>query len=254
MDRIIYTAMAGAKQTMDRQAVINHNLANVSTSGFRAQLSAMRAVPVQGAGALDTRASVVASTPGSDLTAGAITHTGRDLDVAMKGNAWLAVLDDSGSEAYTRRGDLQVDSTGLVMTGDGRTVLGEGGPIIVPLGSRIFMGLDGTLSAIGEGENPDALVEVGRLKLVTPGNPAQALMRGDDGLFRLLPNAEGEAVTLSADEEARVIAGALEGSNVSAVESMVAMIDNSRRYDLQMKVIETASENAQRANSLLSLS
>ena len=118
MDRIIYTAMAGAKQTMDRQAVVNNNLANVSTSGFRAQLSAMRAVPVQGAGVLDTRTSVVASTPGADLSAGPITRTGRDLDIALQGNAWLAVLDDSGVEAYSRRGDLQVDSTGLLMTGD----------------------------------------------------------------------------------------------------------------------------------------
>lgn len=254
MDRIIYTAMAGAKQTMDRQAVVNNNLANVSTTGFRAQLSAMRAVPVQGAGVLDTRTSVVASTPGADLSAGPITRTGRDLDIALQGNAWLAVLDDSGVEAYSRRGDLQVDSTGLLMTGDGRTVMGEGGPIVVPLGAQVFMGSDGTLSAIGEGEDPDALVEIGRLKLVTPLNPAQDLLRGDDGLFRMAPDAEGEAVFLAADENARLVSGALEGSNVSAVDSMVAMIDNSRRYDLQMKVIETASENAQRANSLLSLS
>lgn len=254
MDRIIYTAMAGAKQTMDRQAVVNNNLANVSTSGFRTQLSAMRAVPVQGAGVLDTRTSVVASTPGADLSAGPITHTGRDLDVALQGNAWLTVLDDSGTEAYSRRGDLQVDSTGLLLTGEGRTVMGEGGPIIVPLGAQVFMGSDGILSAIGEGEDPDALVEIGRLKLVTPLNPAQDLLRGDDGLFRMAPDAEGEAVFLAADENARLVSGALEGSNVSAVESMVAMIDNSRRYDLQMKVIETANENAQRANSLLSLS
>lgn len=253
MDRIIYTAMAGAKQTMDRQAVVNNNLANVSTSGFRAQLSAMRAVPVQGAGALDTRTSVVASTPGADFSAGPITHTGRDLDVAMKGDAWLAVRDDNGVEAYTRRGDLQVDSTGLLLSG-GRPVIGDGGPIVIPLGAQVFMGVDGTLSAIGEGEDPEALVEVGRLKLVTPLDPLQTLVRGDDGLFRLPPNAEGEVAVLAANEEARVVPGALEGSNVSAIESMVAMIDNSRRYDMQLKVIETANENAQRANSLLSLS
>lgn len=252
MDRIIYTAMAGAKQTMDRQAVVNNNLANVSTSGFRAQLSAMRAVPIQGAGALDTRTSVVASTPGADFSAGPITHTGRDLDIAMKGDAWLAVQDDNGTEAYTRRGDLQVDSTGLLLSAD-RPVVDEGGaPIVIPLGAQVFMGVDGTISAIGEGEQADALVEVGRLKLVTPLD--QSLIRGDDGLFRQPPNAEGEIAVLAADEEARLIPGALEGSNVSAIESMVDMINNSRRYDMQLKVIETASENAQRANNLLSLS
>ncbi|NIC38795.1 flagellar basal body rod protein FlgF [Halomonas desiderata] len=248
MDRILYTAMSGAKQTMDQQAVVSHNLANVSTSGFRAQLHAMRAVPVQGEG-LPTRVSVAATTPGSDFSPGPITRTGRVLDVAMAGNAWLAVQADDGSEAYTRRGELQIDGDGLVSVA-GRPVIGEGGPIIVPLGSSVTLGADGTISAIGEGENPDALVDVGRLKLVTP---EQNLLRGDDGLFRMPLNEEGEAVVLAADEEATVVSGALEGSNVSAVEAMVSMIDVARRYEMQMKVISTADENAQRANNLLSI-
>lgn len=249
MDRILYTAMSGAKQSMDQQAVVSHNLSNVSTSGFRAQLHAMRAVPVQGDGALPTRVSVAATTPGSDFSPGPITHTGRELDVAVEGNAWLAVQADDGSEAYTRRGDLQIDGDGLV-TIMGRPVIGDGGPIIVPLGSSVSVGADGTLSAIGEGQGPEALVDVGRLKLVTP---QQNLLRGDDGLFRMPPNAEGEVAALEADEEARLASGALEGSNVSAVEAMVAMIDVAKRYEMQMKAISTADENAQRANNLLSI-
>ncbi|MFW3614461.1 flagellar basal body rod protein FlgF [Billgrantia antri] len=249
MDRILYTAMSGAKQSMDQQAVVSHNLANVSTSGFRAQLHAMRAVPVQGDGVLPTRVSVAATTPGSDFSPGPITHTGRELDVAVEGSAWLAVQADDGSEAYTRRGDLQIDSDGLV-TIMGRPVIGDGGPIIVPLGSSVSVGADGTLSAIGEGQGPEALVDVGRLKLVTP---ERNLLRGDDGLFRMPPNAEGEVAALEADEEARLASGALEGSNVSAVEAMVAMIDVAKRYEMQMKAISTADENAQRANNLLSI-
>ncbi|MBW6391434.1 flagellar basal body rod protein FlgF [Billgrantia antri] len=249
MDRILYTAMSGAKQSMDQQAVVSHNLSNVSTNGFRAQLHAMRAVPVQGDGALPTRVSVAATTPGSDFSPGPITHTGRELDVAVEGNAWLAVQADDGSEAYTRRGDLQIDGDGLV-TIMGRPVIGDGGPIIVPLGSSVSVGADGTLSAIGEGQGPEALVDVGRLKLVTP---QQNLLRGDDGLFRMPPNAEGEVAALEADEEARLASGALEGSNVSAVEAMVAMIDVAKRYEMQMKAISTADENAQRANNLLSI-
>ncbi|MCE8002381.1 flagellar basal body rod protein FlgF [Billgrantia ethanolica] len=249
MDRILYTAMSGAKQTMDQQAVVSHNLANVSTSGFRAQLHAMRAVPVQGEAALPTRVSVAATTPGSDFSPGPITHTGRELDVALGANSWLAVQANDGTEAYTRRGDLQVDGDGLV-TIVGRPVIGEGGPLIVPLGSSVTIGADGTLSAIGEGEGPEALVDVGRLKLVTP---EQALQRGDDGLFRMPINAEGDVPALEADDEARLASGALEGSNVSAVEAMVAMIDVARRYEMQMKVISTADENAQRANNLLSI-
>ncbi len=249
MDRILYTAMSGAKQTMDQQAVVSHNLANVATSGFRAQLHAMRAVPVQGDGALPTRVSVAATTPGSDFSPGPITRTGRELDVAIIGDAWLAVQAGDGSEAYTRRGDLEVGPDGLV-TVLGRPVIGEGGPLVVPLGSSVSIGADGTLSAIGEGEGPEALVDVGRLKLVTP---PQALLRGDDGLFRMPLNAEGEAQALAANEDAGVVSGALEGSNVSAVEAMVSMIDVARRYEMQMKVISTADENAQRANNLLSL-
>lgn len=249
MDRILYTAMSGAKQSLDQQAVVNHNLSNVSTAGFRAQLHAMRAVPVQGDG-LPTRASVAATTPGSDFSAGPISTTGRELDVAVEGDGWLAVQTEDGGEAYTRRGDLQVDGNGLLMN-VGRPVLGEEGPIVVPLGSQLSIGSDGTISAIGPGEEPDALVAVGRLKLVDP-EPG-SMERGDDGLFRPRPNADGEVPVLAANEDVRVVSGALEGSNVSAIESMVAMIDTARRYDMQMKVIGSADENAQRANSLLSI-
>ncbi|MCG6656263.1 flagellar basal body rod protein FlgF [Halomonas campisalis] len=249
MDRILYTAMSGAKQSMDQQAVVSHNLANLDTAGFRAQLHAMRAVPVQGDGALPTRVSVAGTTPGSDFTPGPMNATGRELDVAMQGNAWLAVQTEDGTEAYTRRGDLQIAGDGVLMVG-GRPVMGDGGPIQVPPGSQLFMGADGTLSAIGEGEGPDALADVGRLKLVTP---EEDLVRGDDGLFRPRPDAEGNVAMLAADEEARVATGALEGSNVGAIDAMVSMIDVARRYEMQMKVIGTADENAQRANNLLSI-
>jgi flagellar basal-body rod protein FlgF len=133
----------------------------------------------------------------------------------------------------------------------GRPVIGEGGPIIVPLGSQVSVGADGTLSAIGAGEDPDALVEVGRIKLVDPQD--QALQRGDDGLFRAPPDAEGGVAPLPLDENVRLASGTLEGSNVSAIETMVSMIDVARRYEMQMKVISTADENAQRANNLLSI-
>lgn len=250
MDHILYTAMNGARQSMEQQSVVSNNLANATTAGFRAQLHALRAVPVQGDGLLPTRASVMASTPGSDFSAGPVNATGRDLDVAIQGDAWLAVQDAGGEEAYTRRGDLQVNASGLLTSG-GRPVIGEAGPIVVPLGAVLSMGADGTVSAIGAGEDPEALVQVTQLKLVTPGEAG--LRRGDDGLFRPPPDAAGNADPLPRDESARLVSGALEGSNVSAVESMVAMIDNARRYEMQMKVIESADENARRADNLLSI-
>ncbi|WP_280549049.1 MULTISPECIES: flagellar basal-body rod protein FlgF [unclassified Halomonas] len=250
MDRILYTAMSGARQSMEQQSVVSHNLANVDTAGFRAQLHAMRAVPVQGDGVLPTRVSVAASTPGVDLSAGSINQTGRALDVAIDGQGWLAVQAPDGGEAYTRRGDLQVDGNGL-LTSVGRPVMGDGGPIQLPLGAQVSIGADGTISTIGAGEDPDALVPVGRLKLVNP--PEGELARGDDGLFRPVGGAQDAPAALPADENVRLASGALESSNVSAVDAMVSMIDVARRYEMQTKVISTADENAQRANSLLSL-
>lgn len=245
MDRILYTALSGARYSLDQQAVVSNNLANAATPGFRAQLSAMRAEPVGGDG-LPTRTLTVASTPMADFSAGPVSSTGRELDVAIQEGGWLAVQAADGSEAYTRRGDLQVDANGMLSVA-GKPVIGDGGPLIVPLGSALSIGSDGTLSAIGEGEGPEAIAEVGRLKLVSaaPGE----LLRGEDGLFRT-----PAAAPLPADENLRVASGALEGSNVSATEAMVAMINNARRYDMQMKVLGSADENAQRANSLLSLS
>ncbi|SDL72376.1 flagellar basal-body rod protein FlgF [Franzmannia pantelleriensis] len=250
MDRILYTAMSGAKQSLDQQSVVNHNLSNAATAGFRAQLHAMRAVPVEGDGLLATRTSVAATTPGSDFSHGPVSTTGRELDVALEGSGWLAVQTDDGGEAYTRRGDLQVDGNGM-LTSVGRPVIGDDGPIIVPLEAQLSIGADGTISAIGPGEDPTALVPVGQLKLVDPED--QTLTRGDDGLFRLPPGDDGEVPILAANQDVRVVSGSLEGSNVSAIESMVAMIDTQRRYDMQMKVIDSADENAQRANNLLSI-
>lgn len=246
MDRILYTAMSGARQAMEVQSVVSHNLANVDTSGFRAQLAAMRAVPVQGEGHLPTRVSVAATTPGVDWRAGPLMATERDLDIAISDDGLLAIQDPAGNEAYTRRGDLQVDGNGILRSG-GHPVIGERGPIVIPLGAEVFIGTQGAVSIIGEGQKADALVEIGKLKLVSPGEAN--LERGADGLFRL----DGELQVLPADDQITVRTGVLEGSNVNPIESMVAMIDVARRYEMQMKVISSADENAQRANSLLAL-
>lgn len=249
MDRLIYTAVSGASQSFDRQAVVGNNLANVSTTGFRAQLHATRAVPVRGAGELATRVASAATTPGSRFTAGDINATGRDLDVALQDDAWLAVQDAAGNEAYTRRGDLQVDANGII-TSAGLPVMGEDGPVVAPLGARLSIGADGTISAIGAGDKPDALVEIGRMKLVSRGdNP---FLRGADGLFRAL-NDDGDVAPLARDENARLQTGALEGSNVSAIDSMVDMIASSRMYEMQMKVISSSDDNARQADRLLAI-
>jgi flagellar basal-body rod protein FlgF len=239
MDRLIYLSMSGAKATLQRQDVLAHNLANASTTGFRAEMAAFRAVPIRGDGA-STRAFALESTIGHDMRGGPVQTTGRELDVAVKGNAWLAVQGLDGTEASTRAGALEVDAEGQLVTATGRLVLGDGGPITLPPGARVDIAGDGTLNAtVGDGR-PQA---VGRLKLVTPEAP---LKRGDDGLFRA---ADGNA--LDADDAARLQAGALEGSNVSPVETMVAMIAASRQFEQQMKSLQTAEQREQAASRLL---
>ncbi|HTP73942.1 MAG TPA: flagellar basal-body rod protein FlgF [Burkholderiaceae bacterium] len=239
MDRMIYLSMAGAKATMQRQDALAHNLANASTPGFRAEMTAFRAVPVQGDGA-STRVYALESTPGYNAEPGAVQPTGRNLDVALKGNAWLAVQGLDGTEAYTRAGSLDVNADGLLTTQTGLPVLGDGGPITIPQNAQVQIAPDGTITASVGANKPQA---VGKLKLVTPDGPLQ---RGEDGLFRA---AAGD---LSADPEARVQDGALESSNVSAVETMIAMIAASRQFEQQMKMVHAAQEKEQSAAKLLS--
>lgn len=241
MDRMIYLSMSGAKATMQRQDTLANNLANVSTVGFRAELQAFRAVPVQGSGA-STRVYALDSTPGYDASAGQVAATGRNLDVAMKGNAWLAVQGLDGTEAYTRAGSLDVTADGTLVTRNGLTVLGDGGPIQVPPNSEVAIGADGTVSARAAATGRST--PIGKLKLVTPEAPLQ---RGTDGLFRA---ADGD---LPADPNARVQDGALEGSNVSAVETMVAMITAARQFEAQMKMLQTAEADEKAASQLLSM-
>ena len=240
MDRMIYLSMSGAKASMQRQDTLANNLANASTPGFRAELQAFRAVPVQGSGA-STRVYALESTPGYDDAQGPITSTGRNLDVAVKGNSWLSVQALDGSEAYTRGGALDLTSDGTLVTRSGLPVLGDGGPIQVPPNTEVSIGSDGTVSAK---DRTGRSTSLGKLKLVTPENK---LERGDDGLFR---GAEGNP--LDADANARVQDGSLEGSNVSAIETMVSMIAAARQFEAQMKMVQTAEADERAASQLLS--
>lgn len=239
MDRLVYLAMSGAKATLQRQDTLANNLANASTNGFRAELQAFRAVPVRGDGAT-TRVYALESTVGYDAASGPVQSTGRALDVAVKGNAWLSVQGLDGTEAYTRNGALEVTAEGQLVTTAGLPVLGDGGPITLPPNATVEIAADGSITAkVGDGRPTLA----GRLKLVTPETP---LARGADGLFRAADGAD-----LPADPNARVISGALEGSNVSPVETMVAMIAAARQFEQQMKMLQSAEQKEQSATKLL---
>ncbi len=245
MDRMIYLAMTGAKQTLNQQASVSHNLANVSTNGFRAQTSVFRAVPIVGEGA-QTRAFVVDSTPKADFTPGAIQQTGRDLDIAVQGEGWVAVQAQDGSEGYTRSGSLQLSANGVLQTQAGQPVLGDSGPIAIPSETIVTIAGDGTVSTVQAGNRPASSAVVGRIKLVNP--PEASLERGDDGLFRVRGGAPAQA-----DAKVRVVSGALETSNVNVVDSMVSMISLARQFDMQMKMLQNAEGNSRAAAQLLTL-
>jgi flagellar basal-body rod protein FlgF len=244
MDHLIYTAMSGANAAAQRQAVLSNNLANASTNGFRAELSTFRAVPVRGDGA-PTRGLAVEATAGHLDTPGAAQRTGRSLDAMTTGNSWFAVQALDGTESYTRNGSFEVSPEGTLKTSNGLTVLSDGGsPISVPTGSEVAIGFDGSLSA-KVGNQPST--GVGRLKLITP-TADDPLKRGDDGLFRA---TSGDP--LPSDPNARVQVGALEGSNVNAIETMVGMIATARQFETQMRLLSTAEANEKSADQLLNV-
>lgn len=243
MDRFLYISMTGAKETLRAQTVNNHNLANASTTGFRADLSAFQSRAVAGSG-YASRAYATNATVGWDASQGGLTATGRDLDIGIHGPGWIAVQGADGREAYTRAGDLRVEPSGLLLNGAGQTVMGEGGPISVPPHTSLLIAADGTISIVPVGQGPATTSQVGRIKLVNP--PAESLVRGDDGLFRTTDGTDAPA-----DAKVRLASGVLEASNVNIADAMVNMIELSRHFDLQVKAMRTAEENAAASAQLL---
>jgi flagellar basal-body rod protein FlgF len=243
MDRLIYTSMTGANHTLNQKATVAQNLANASTTGYRAESNAFRAVPVFGDG-LPTRAFVVDSTIGADFTPGALQTTGRDLDVAVRGSGWIAIQLDDGKEAYTRNGSLQVNPNGILQTASGHKVKGDTGIITLPPDTRITIGVDGTVSSVPITPQPNTVAQVGRIKLVNP--PEDKLVKGTDGLFRLKDGGEAPV-----DAKVKLVDGTLEESNVNVVHEMVNMIDLARQFDMQMKMLDNAQNNAQKASEIM---
>jgi flagellar basal-body rod protein FlgF len=243
MDKLLYIAMSGAKETLRAQAVNNHNLANASTNGFRADLSAFQSRAVVGSG-YASRVYATNSTTGWDASLGAQVSTGRDLDVAIQGEGFIAVQGRDGREALTRAGDLHVDPNGQLLTATGLQVMSDGGPVSVPPNQSLSVAPDGTISIVPLGQGSETTASVARIKLVNP--PKDQLDRGEDGLFRMRDGTD-----VPSDANVRVVSGVLESSNVNAAASMVNMIELSRNFDLQVKAMRSAEDNAQAATQLL---
>ncbi len=243
MDRSLYVAMTGAKDILEAQAVNNFNLANASTTGFKAELAAFQSQPVAGSG-YASRVYATASMAGWDQSEGALLTTGRPLDVAVQGQGFIAVQGPTGQEAYTRNGDLHVSPDGLLVTSTGNVVLGDNGPVSVPPSASIKIAEDGTVSVQPLGQPAESLAAVGRIKLVNPA--PGTLVQQSGGLFQLANGAPAPA-----DASVKLTSGVLESSNVDLASAMVNMIDLARNFDLQVKAMKTTDTNASASAQLL---
>lgn len=243
MDRMIYVAMSGAGQIEMRQATSTHNLANANTTAFRADFDSMRSLPVYGAGK-PSRVYSIDQRAGVNFETGRLSQTGRDLDIAIIGRGFIAVQAPDGSEAYTRAGDLRVISGGLLQTGNGHAVMGNGGPIALPPYEKLDIAADGTLSIIPLGQEASALAVVDRIRLVNP--PVADLKKGLDGLLRARN-------PVAADASIRLASGTVEGSNVNAISELVNMIELARKYEMHVKLMEAAQSNDASSSRILKL-
>jgi flagellar basal-body rod protein FlgF len=239
----MYVAMTGAKQIMQAQAVNNHNIANISTIGFRADAVSFDSEPIYGPG-YATRVNAVAGDAGTDFSSGTMETTGRDLDIAVNGKGFITVRGTDGKEAYTRAGDLRVTPTGAVTTASGLSVLSESGPVVIPPSTQVSIGGDGTISVVPQGSQAFAVTQVDRIKLVNPAT--KDLQKGEDGLLRLKSGAKAKI-----DESVTITSGVLESSNVNPALSLISMIELQRLYEFQIKSLNASDTNEQSAERLM---
>jgi flagellar basal-body rod protein FlgF len=245
MDKALYISMTGASQTMRAQAIHANNMANASTTGFRADMAQARSMQAYGAG-MPSRVYSMTENPGTDFTHGSLQQTGNSLDVAVNGQGWIAVQAPDGSEAYTRAGDLKVSVFGELLAGNGLPVLGDGGPVILPPYESLEIGQDGSITVRELGQAADVTAIIDRIKLV---NPADAeLIKGSDGLMR-----RRDGVDMLADADVQLMAGHLENSNVNVVDAMVEMIGLTRNYEMNVKFMQTVQENSEASARLLQI-
>ncbi len=247
MDKALYIAMTGAKNNTLSQAVHANNLANVNTHGFRRDFEQARAMPVYYGDGHPTRAYAMTERPATDYQQGPMIQTGRDLDIAVSGKGWIAVQAPDGSEAYTRAGDLQIDTLGMLRTGNGLPVLGNGGPVAVPELETIEIGSDGTITIRGLGQGPETLSTIDRIKLVRPDE--QNLVKGEDGLIH-----KRDGLPEPANADVTLVSGFVEGSNVNAVDALTQMLALNRQYEMQVKMMSDIDRNSEAASRLLQIS
>jgi len=243
MDNMLYISMTGARETSMAQATAANNLANAKTTGFKADLAQFRAMPVYGDG-LPSRAFAMTERPGYNFDQGAVITTGRNLDIAIGGEGWFVTQNEQGEEMLTRRGDLKISANGELLNGLDQPVVGDGGPIALPPFEKIDIARDGSITILPLGAEANAVAIIDRIKMVNP-DPA-TLEKSDKGLFKSI---DGEA--FEADAAVTLESGVLESSNVSVVEELTNMINLSRQFEVQIKLMGSVEENGRALDRLL---
>lgn len=248
---MLYIAMSGAKQNLLNVSMQANNLANVKTIGFKADMAQARSMQAFGEG-LPTRVFSMTERPAQNMAGGTLITTGRDLDIAIQGDGWIAVQDNQGNEAYTREGNLQITPEGMLTTARGNPVLGEGGPIILPVPvDKVEIGLDGSIVVRPQGAPANFLEDVDRIKLIKPDDDFQ-LDKKNDGLFRPKDQQEFELCGFcDASPDVKIVKGALESSNVNAVSAMVDMVSLQRQFEMQTKMMKQAETIDQQSDALM---
>ncbi len=247
MDKALWVAMSGAKNNMLAQSVAANNLANLNTTGFRADFVQARSMPVYYGSGDPTRAYAQSEIPATNFQQGAMIQTGRDLDVAVEGEGFIAVQAPDGNEAFTRVGSLYIDSVGILRTGSGLPVMGNGGPLAIPAAEKVEIASDGTVTAIPLGLGAEGIVVVDRIRLVNP--PADQIEKSTDGLVRMKDPEQA----VQADALVKLQSGFLEGSNVNAVNEMTSMLELARQYELQVKIMQNVKEQSESSARLLQM-
>ena len=246
MDRGLYVLMTGAKEAMLSQARVAHNLANAKTTGFRADLQNFRSMQAVGPG-LESRVFTQTERPGYNFAEGSLISTGNPLDIAIKGEGWIAVQRPDGSEAYTRAGDLQIDQNGFLTTGAGYQVLGNGGAIAIPPVEKLEISADGSISILPLGAPGTAIETLDRIKLVNPD--ASGMRKGVDGLFEDL-----NGLNYPADASVTLITETIEGSNVNAISELTDMIALSRQFEMKIKFMNNLKDLGDKTDALMRVS
>ncbi len=244
MDKAIYLAMSSGQNIMSAQAIHANNLANANTNGFQADFAQARAMGVYYGDGHKTRAYAMTESPGTDFNRGALVETGRDLDMAVVGDGWIAVQAPDGSEAYTRMGSLKLDPNGRLLTANDLRVLGDGGPISLPPADKVTLGADGTITIRPAGQPAEVLSIVDRIKLVKPDYAD--LTKGIDGLIRRLDGEVQEP-----DASIRLQSGFVESSNVNPVDELTEIMTLARQFEINVKMMKVMEENSDAARQVL---